>query len=184
MFLRRLRARWRARVSEAAVHGFGAADARLPLAGVARRLLCKAFPDHWSFLLGEIALYTFAVLVLTGVYLTLFFDPTTGRTPYTGSYPLLRGQLVSRAYASTMALSFDVRGGLLIRQIHHWAALVFVAAVAVHLLRVFFTGAFRKPREANWMVGVSLFLLALLWRASPATRCRTTCCPAPVCGRP
>ncbi|MFF8691171.1 cytochrome bc complex cytochrome b subunit [Streptomyces sp. NPDC015144] len=122
----------------------------------------KAFPDHWSFLLGEIALYALVVLVLTGSFLTLFFDPSMKSGPYLGSYAPLRGLTVSQAYASTLHISFDVRGGLLIRQVHHWAALIFVAAIGVHLLRVFFTGAFRRPREVNWMVGVTLFLLALL----------------------
>ncbi|WP_398930656.1 cytochrome bc complex cytochrome b subunit [Streptomyces sp. 130] len=139
-----------------------AVDARLPLAGAARSLLRKAFPDHWSFLLGEFALYSFIVLLLTGVYLTLFFQPSMAESVYTGSYGPLRGVRTSEAYASTLRISFDVRGGLLIRQIHHWAALVFVASIGAHMLRVFFTGAFRRPREVNWMVGVTMFLLALL----------------------
>jgi ubiquinol-cytochrome c reductase cytochrome b subunit len=137
-------------------------DARLPVSELARQLLRKAFPDHWSFLLGEIALYSFVVLVLTGVYLTLFFDPSMMDSVYTGSYAPLRGVRMTQAYTTTLNISFDVRGGLLIRQVHHWAALVFVAAIAAHMLRIFFTGAFRKPREANWIVGVTLFVLALL----------------------
>ncbi|MFF5970356.1 cytochrome bc complex cytochrome b subunit [Streptomyces sp. NPDC012769] len=162
MFLRRHRNRWNARAKDAAVRGFDAADGRLPLAELARGALRKAFPDHWSFLLGEIALYSFVVLLLTGVYLTLFFDPSMVESTYTGPYRPLRGQRMTQAYATTLHLSFEVRGGLLIRQVHHWAALVFVAAIAVHMLRVFFTGAFRKPREANWVLGVTLFILALL----------------------
>ncbi|MEV0666637.1 cytochrome bc complex cytochrome b subunit [Actinomadura luteofluorescens] len=121
----------------------------------------KAFPKHWSFLLGEIALYSFIILVLTGVYLTLFFHPSGADTVYDGSYAPLKGVTVSEAYASTLRLSFDVRGGLLMRQIHHWAANVFVAAICVHLLRIFFTGAFRKPREINWVIGTTLFVLAV-----------------------
>ncbi|WP_405901548.1 cytochrome bc complex cytochrome b subunit [Streptomyces sp. NBC_00727] len=139
-----------------------AVDARLPLAGAARAMLRKAFPDHWSFLLGELALYSFIVLLLTGVYLTLFFQPSMTESVYLGSYTPLRGLRTSEAYASTLRISFDVRGGLLIRQIHHWAALLFVASIGVHMLRVFFTGAFRRPREVNWTVGVTMFLLALL----------------------
>ena len=137
-------------------------DRRLPLRTTAQEYLRKAFPDHWSFLLGEIALYSLLVLVVTGVYLTFYFRPDMTETPYTGSYAPLRGTLASQAYISTLSISFDVRGGLLIRQIHHWGALVFVAAIGCHLLRIFFTGAFRRPREVNWMIGVTMFLLSLL----------------------
>ncbi|MEU3254854.1 cytochrome bc complex cytochrome b subunit [Streptomyces sp. NPDC006997] len=137
-------------------------DRRLPVSSAARKFLRKAFPDHWSFLLGELALYSFAVLVLTGVFLTFFFHPDMAERPYTGSYVPLQGVLVSEAYSSVLHISFDVRGGLLIRQIHHWGALVFVAAIGVHLMRIFLTGAFRRPREANWTVGVTMFLLAIL----------------------
>ncbi|WP_428849380.1 cytochrome bc1 complex cytochrome b subunit [Streptomyces lycopersici] len=139
-----------------------ALDRRTPLMELGKGGLRKAFPDHWSFLLGELALYSFLVLVLTGVYLTFFFDPGMDESPYTGSYVPLRGNLVSQAFASVLRISFDVRGGLLIRQIHHWGALVFVAAIGCHLLRIFFTGAFRRPREVNWTIGVTLFMLALL----------------------
>jgi ubiquinol-cytochrome c reductase cytochrome b subunit len=124
-------------------------------------LLRKAFPEHWSFLLGELALYSFAVLLLTGVWLTLFFHPSMTEVVYDGSYRPLDGVRMSEASQSTLHISFDVRGGLLIRQVHHWAALVFLAAIGLHLLRVFFTGAFRKPREVNWLLGVTLFALAL-----------------------
>ncbi|MFD0688576.1 cytochrome bc1 complex cytochrome b subunit [Actinomadura fibrosa] len=136
-------------------------DDRLGASGFMKRNLGKAFPGHWSFLLGEIALYAFAVLLLTGVYLTLFFKPVSGQIVYGGSYAPLRGATMSEAYASALRLSFDVRGGLLMRQLHHWAANVFVAAICAHLLRIFFTGAFRKPREINWLIGVTLFGLAL-----------------------
>jgi ubiquinol-cytochrome c reductase cytochrome b subunit len=160
--MRRRRARAEARAGQAAFRAYIAADRRAPVSELAAALLRKAFPDHWSFLLGEIALYSFVVLVLTGSYLTLFFDPSLAQVRYDGPYGPLRGVLMSKAYESTLHLSFDVRGGLLMRQMHHWAALVFVAAIGVHMLRVFFTGAFRRPRELNWTVGVTLFLLALL----------------------
>lgn len=137
-------------------------DDRLPLLEAAKAGLRKAFPDHWAFLLGEIALYSLVVLLLTGTYLTFFFEPSMREVTYEGSYGPLSGLRVSSAYASTLRISFDVRGGLLIRQMHHWAALVFVAAIGVHMLRVFLTGAFRKPREANWLVGVTMLLLALV----------------------
>jgi ubiquinol-cytochrome c reductase cytochrome b subunit len=137
-------------------------DERLTAAGGIRRGLNKVFPDHWSFMMGEIALYSFIVLLLTGTYLTWFFDPSLGETTYQGSYEPLVGQEMSRAYSSTLKISFDVRGGLFIRQIHHWAALLFLAAITVHMLRVFFTGAFRKPRELNWLLGIGLLTLALV----------------------
>nr|WP_258024877.1 cytochrome b N-terminal domain-containing protein [Streptomyces bambusae] len=137
-------------------------DGRLPLAEAASGGLRKAFPDHWSFLLGELALYSLLVLLLTGTWLTFFFQPSLQHLPYTGAYEPLSGLPVSRAYASTLEISFEVRGGLLIRQMHHWAALVFVFAIGAHLLRVFLTGAFRRPREVNWTVGVTMFLLALV----------------------
>ncbi|MER7503904.1 ubiquinol-cytochrome c reductase cytochrome b subunit [Nonomuraea pusilla] len=144
--------------------GRGAArwfDGRLRLASTVRTAVAKVFPDHWSFMLGEIALYSFVTLVLTGTFLTLFFVPATGDVAYHGSYAPLRGSTMSAAYASTVELSFDVRGGLLFRQVHHWSALVFLAAIVVHLSRVFFTGAFRKPREINWLVGVTLFATSI-----------------------
>ncbi|MFJ7149129.1 cytochrome bc complex cytochrome b subunit [Streptomyces sp. NPDC100445] len=140
----------------------GALDRRLPVSSAGKEFLRKAFPDHWSFLLGEIALYSLMVLVVTGVFLTFFFHPDMTERPYTGSYLPLEGVYTSEAYASVLHISFDVRGGLLMRQVHHWAALVFVAAIGVHMLRIFFTGAFRRPREVNWTIGVTLFMLALL----------------------
>ena len=138
-----------------------AVDDRLRLSPITRKALAKVFPDHWSFMLGEIALYSFVALILTGVYLTFFFDASSADRVYRGSYAPLDGSSTSAAYASTVRLSWDVRAGLLIRQTHHWAALVFVAAIVVHLIRVFFTGAFRKPRELNWFVGVTMLTLAL-----------------------
>ncbi len=137
-------------------------DERLGAARGMRWLMDYVFPDHWSFLLGEIALYSFVVLVLTGTFLALFFDPDTTQTVYHGSYQALQGQSVSDAYASTLHISFDVSGGLLARQVHHWAALVFVAAITLHLLRIVFTGAFRKPRDINYFIGVTLLALAIL----------------------
>ncbi|HEX7746153.1 MAG TPA: ubiquinol-cytochrome c reductase cytochrome b subunit [Micromonosporaceae bacterium] len=139
-----------------------AVDNRLRLSPVVRKALAKVFPDHWSFMLGEIALYSFVVLLLTGIYLTFFFDPSAADRVYRGDYAPLDGSTTSAAYASTVQLSYDVRGGLLIRQTHHWAALLFVGAIVLHLSRIFFTGAFRKPREINWLIGVTMLALALL----------------------
>jgi ubiquinol-cytochrome c reductase cytochrome b subunit len=124
-------------------------------------VLRKVFPDHWSFLLGEIALFCYVILVLTGIFLTFFFAADTRPVIYDGPYAPLRGTEVSAAFDSVMRLSFEVRAGLLMRQIHHWAAIVFVTSIVVHVCRVFFTGAFRRPREINWLVGVGLLLMAL-----------------------
>jgi ubiquinol-cytochrome c reductase cytochrome b subunit len=137
-------------------------DERFQVATPLRGLLNKVFPDHWSFLLGEIALFSFIILLLTGTFLTLFFDPTMKEVTYEGAYPALRGVGMSGAYETTLRLSFEVRGGLFMRQLHHWSALLFMAAIVVHMARIFFTGAFRKPREANWAIGVALFLLGFL----------------------
>src|SRR5262249_22949874 len=137
-------------------------DERIGLYAGAKKNLRKVFPEHWSFMLGEIALYSFIILLLSGTYLTLFFKPSMTEVPYNGSYRPLKGVQMSQAYESTMNLSFDVRGGLLMRQIHHWAALIFVAAIVIHSFRIFFTGAFRKPRELNWMIGNGLLSIALL----------------------
>jgi ubiquinol-cytochrome c reductase cytochrome b subunit len=137
-------------------------DERVGLGGLLKKQLRKVFPDHWSFMLGEIALWSFVILLLTGVFLSLWFKPSMGEVTYLGSYPNLRGVTMSEAYASTLHLSFDVRGGLLMRQMHHWAANLFLAAMTVHMLRVFFTGAFRKPRELNWVVGLALLQLGII----------------------
>jgi ubiquinol-cytochrome c reductase cytochrome b subunit len=137
------------------------ADERIGVATLLRPFFRKVFPDHWSFLLGEIALYSFIVCLLSGVFLTIWFVPSMAEIEYDGTYELLRGLPMSEAYASTLSLSFDIRGGLLLRQMHHWAAMLFVAAMLVHSLRIFFTGAFRKPRELNWVIGVALLALGI-----------------------
>jgi ubiquinol-cytochrome c reductase cytochrome b subunit len=134
---------------------------RTSLSGFVKELGRKIFPDHWSFMLGEVALYSFVVILLSGTFLTFFFQASMTHVVYDGSYAPLKGVGMSAAMASTLDISFDVRGGLLMRQVHHWAALLFVASVVLHMLRVFFTGAFRKPRELNWVVGFVLFILAM-----------------------
>ena len=138
------------------------ADERAPISSLLKANLRKVFPDHWSFMLGEIALYSFIILLLTGVYLTIWFKPSKTEIIYNGSYTPLVGIHMSEAYASALDISFDVRGGLLLRQIHHWAALFFMAAMIVHMFRIFFTGAFRRPREFNWVIGGSMILIGLL----------------------
>jgi ubiquinol-cytochrome c reductase cytochrome b subunit len=136
-------------------------DQRISASKAVKGLARKIFPDHWSFMLGEIALYSFIVLLLSGTFLTLWFVPSMGFTTYEGAYAPLNGVEMSEAFASTLHISFDIRGGLLMRQIHHWAALLFIASMVVHMFRVFFTGAFRKPREINWIIGSILTLLGL-----------------------
>lgn len=137
-------------------------DERFQVATPLRRLINKVYPDHWSFMLGEIALYSFIMLLLTGTFLALFFDPSMAETTYEGSYTPLRGIEMTKAYETSLNLSFDVRGGLIMRQMHHWGALLFMAAIVVHMFRIFFTGAFRKPREFNWIIGLLLFWLGFL----------------------
>jgi ubiquinol-cytochrome c reductase cytochrome b subunit len=136
-------------------------DQRLGTNVLLRKALRYVFPDHWSFMLGEIALYAFAILVATGVFLAFFYEPSSTRIAYAGSFEELRGVQVSHAFDSAMRISFDVPAGLLIRQTHHWAALVFVVAIVLHLVRVFFSGAFRKPRELNWTIGLTMLTLAV-----------------------
>ncbi|MFF5717094.1 cytochrome bc complex cytochrome b subunit [Streptomyces buecherae] len=137
------------------------ADSRLGIYSLAKANMRKIFPDHWSFMLGEVCLYSFIIIILTGVYLTMFFNPSMGEIVYDGPYVPMQGIRMSEAYASTLDISFEVRGGLLIRQIHHWAALIFVGSMFVHMMRVFFTGAYRKPREMNWVFGFLLLVLGL-----------------------
>ncbi|NKE63408.1 cytochrome bc complex cytochrome b subunit [Lentzea sp. PSKA42] len=148
-----------ARVAGAAAN---AADERYHAAKGIRHQMNKVFPTHWSFLLGEIALYSFIVLLLSGTYLALFFDPSMTEVTYNGAFENLRGIEMSRAFASTLDISFETRGGLFVRQVHHWAALLFMAAIVVHMFRIFFTGAFRKPREINWVIGIVLFMLGAI----------------------
>ena len=136
-------------------------DDRTGLARAGAFLLKKVFPDHWTFMLGEVAMYSMIICLLTGVFLTFWFVPSAGQITYEGSYIPLQGVSMSEAYSSTLGISFDIRGGLLIRQIHHWAALLFIVAITVHMCRVFFTGAFRKPREINWIIGLTLSAISL-----------------------
>lgn len=136
-------------------------DERTSISGAVKEFGRKIFPDHWSFLLGEVALYSFVIILLSGTFLTFFFQASMTPVDYHGSYVPLKGIEMSAAMSSTLDISFDIRGGLLMRQVHHWAALLFVASIGLHMLRVFFTGAFRKPRELNWSIGFVLFVLAM-----------------------
>ena len=127
----------------------------------ARKAGGKVFPGHGSFLLGEIAMFAFMVLVATGIYLAFAYEASNETVEYRGSYEPMVGVDVSRSYASVMDITFDRPGGWVIRQTHHWAAVVFIATLTLHAARVFFTGAFRHPRRLNWTIGVSLLALAL-----------------------
>jgi ubiquinol-cytochrome c reductase cytochrome b subunit len=138
------------------------ADKRLGAAKLVRTALDKVFPDHWSFLLGEIALYSFVILIGTGVFLTFFFEPSADVVVYDGSHGPLRGVEMSQAFRSVLDISFDVRAGLVMRQAHHWAALLFLASITAHLFRVWFTGAYRRPRELNWIIGLTMMLLSIV----------------------
>jgi ubiquinol-cytochrome c reductase cytochrome b subunit len=149
-------------VVEGAGKVVGWVDDRMTTNNWLKRNIRKVFPDHWSFLLGEIALYSFIVVLLSGVFLTFWFKPTMAHVVYEGAYVPLRGIGMSEAFASTLDITFEVRGGLLMRQVHHWSALIFIAAMCVHMLRVFFTGAFRKPREITWVVGVLMLLFGTM----------------------
>ncbi|WP_082096247.1 cytochrome bc1 complex cytochrome b subunit [Demequina flava] len=150
-----------AKVNSAAAGTANYVDERTSIGGFVKFFARKLFPDHWSFMLGEIALYAFIILLLSGVFLTAFFVPSMTEVHYEGPYETMHGVAMTEAFASTLKTSFEVPGGLLIRQIHHWSALLFVAAIMTHMCRVFFTGAFRKPRELNWLIGFSLMVLAL-----------------------
>ena len=116
-------------------------DRRVGGAKFLRRALNHVFPDHWSFMLGEIALYFSVILVLTGVFLMMFFHDSSTQEVYHGSYQALDGLKMSDAYISVLHISFDVKAGLLIRQMHHWADLLFLAAIVSHAMRIFFTAA-------------------------------------------
>ncbi len=137
------------------------ADDRFGTGTFIHHALRKAFPDHWSFMLGEINLYSFMILIATGTFLALWFVPSETKVVYGGPYGLLQGVKMSQAYDSILHICFNVNAGLLIRQIHHWAANIFIAGIVVHMGRIFFTGAFRNPRELNWVIGVLLLFAAL-----------------------
>jgi cytochrome b-561 len=135
-------------------------DDRLGLTD-SRAALGKAFPVADSFLLGEIALFNFLVLVLTGLFLGFFYEPSTAEVTYQGSVLRYQDETVPEAFASVLRITYDIPYGMFVRRMHHWAAHLFVAAIALHMLRVFFTGAYRNPREPNWLVGTTLAALSM-----------------------
>jgi ubiquinol-cytochrome c reductase cytochrome b subunit len=139
-----------------------ALDQRLGLRKPAREVARKVFPTHWSFLISEVSLISFAVLVLTGIFLTMFYRASTADVVYTGSASLFAGRDLPAAYESIVRLSHDVPGGLLFRRIHRGASHLFIATIVLHFLRILLTGAFRHPREVNYHLGILLLLTATL----------------------
>ena len=139
---------------------YGWLDERFDLSATTH-VLGKAFPAEDSFLLGEVALFCFLLLVLTGVFLGFFFEPSTSQVEYQGSVVAYQNEEVPESFASVLHITYDVPYGMFLRRMHHWAAHLFVASIALHMLRVFFTGAYRNPREPNWVVGTVLMGLAV-----------------------
>ncbi|MFB6073892.1 MAG: cytochrome bc complex cytochrome b subunit [Haloarculaceae archaeon] len=127
-------------------------------------ILGKAFPEdrYGSFLLGEIALFTFVILALSGTFLGMLYSPAAAKTTYDGLLTSYVGQQVPGAFASVLHITYDTPGGMFVRMLHHWAAYIFIAAIALHMFRVFFSGAYRNPHEPNWFIGSTLLLLALV----------------------
>lgn len=140
---------------------FDALDERLRIRGPTRTAVRKVFPHHWSFLLGEVALFSFVLLVASGVFLAMFYAPSVDPVTYTGSSALYQDQELPAAFASIVRTSHDVPGGIFVRRVHRGAAYLLVAGIAAHLLRIVLTGAFRRPREANYLVGVALLAVTL-----------------------
>jgi ubiquinol-cytochrome c reductase cytochrome b subunit len=136
-----------------------AIDARLHLRGPARSVANKVFPTNWSFLLGEVAVFALVILVLTGTFLTFFYRPSVDPVLYTGSNPVFAGRELPAAFESIVRMSTDVNAGLLFRRLHRGASHLFIATVVLHMLRILFTGAFRRPREVNYFLGIVLLTL-------------------------
>jgi ubiquinol-cytochrome c reductase cytochrome b subunit len=122
----------------------------------------RTVPNHWTNLFGVVTLACIVVVSITGVLLMFWYTPSSDLTTYTGRYVPLHGAEVSKAFASTMHISFEVSGGLVIRQAHHWAGLLLPASIIMQLLTTFFTGAFRRPRRAMWVLLFLIFIVALV----------------------
>ena len=132
------------------------------LSDLVARLRTRAVPNRWSSYLGIISGASLVVLIVTGVLLMIFYDPSSALVRYQGSYEPLRGVEMSEAYASTLRISLDLRGGLLVRQAHHWAALVLPGSLLLQLASLFLTGGFRRPRHWGWVLLVGVLLLAMV----------------------
>jgi len=131
-----------------------AGDSRLDLDRLFGKFKDKAFPLHGTFFLGELALFSFVTLVLTGTFLGLFYEPSIRLVE-------LAGEQVPAAYASVVKID-NLSVGLLVRRIHHWSAQIMIAAVIVHMARIYFTGAYKKPRDVNWLIGAILLQVTIL----------------------
>lgn len=122
---------------------------RLPLdSSSLQELTNEPVPYHmkrWWFALGGTPAYLFIVQIVTGILLAFYYEPS----PQT-------------AYESVRYITEEAAYGWYLRSVHKWAATLMIAAVVLHQMRVFFTGAYRKPREINWMVGMMLLLVSLL----------------------
>ena len=129
-------------------------DERLELKKFKEKFLSKTFPTHPTFLLGETALFSFVTLVATGVFLGFLYEPSTRMVS-------LFGAMVPAAYASVVRIDL-LPMGMIIRRIHHWSAMIMIAAILAHLLRIYFTSSYRKQREINWLVGLSLWGTAMV----------------------
>lgn len=101
---------------------------------------------HWWWCLGGTPALLFLVQVTTGILLTFYYVPST-----------------AAAYDSVRRITQEVPYGWYLRSLHHWASYLMIVAVALHVLRVFFTGAYRRPRELNWMIGLGLLGVTLLF---------------------
>jgi ubiquinol-cytochrome c reductase cytochrome b subunit len=118
--------------------------------------------DRWAAMFGQLAGYSFVVAVITGILLLPFFHPSMATVVYHGPYAKLDGVPVSRAFRSVLAISFQVRGGLLVRQVHHWSADVFVAAICLRLVRVFTRGRWSGLALRRWLIWVTLLPVGML----------------------
>jgi quinol-cytochrome oxidoreductase complex cytochrome b subunit len=122
---------------------------RLPIDGEAiREFTSEPVPNHmkrWWWCLGGTPAYLFGVQIVTGILLAFYYESTA-----------------SRAYESVRYITEEAAYGWYIRSVHKWGATLMIAAVIVHQMRVYFTGAYRKPREINWMIGMCLLVCVLL----------------------
>ncbi len=122
-------------------------DGRFPYSRMYRDFAAHPVPPHARnpiYCLGGLTFLTFGIQVITGVFLAFYYQPTP-----------------ERAYGSIEFIMTQVRFGAFVRSVHHYAANLMVILVVLHMLRVFYTGSFKKPRELNWVAGSFLLLITL-----------------------
>ncbi|WP_291430149.1 cytochrome bc complex cytochrome b subunit [Deinococcus sp.] len=137
-------------------------DDRLHISRLNDKFLRKAFPVHHSFFLGEITLFSLIVLILTGILLALSYEPSNSLVVNTfDPGTVTKPNLVPAAYHSALKINAMPFGDML-RRVHHWMANIMVAAAVIHMMRIYFTGAFKKPREINWWIGMLLLIFSAL----------------------